>query len=59
VARSGNATKFWWLRSPGLDPIVAAVVTSDGSLGYAGSGVNYTTRHVRPAMWVTLPAAVE
>jgi len=56
VARQGNSVKFWWLRSPGLDPIVAAVVTSDGNLGYAGSGVNYTSRGVRPAMWVTLPA---
>ena len=59
VARQGNSVKFWWLRSPGLDPIVAAVVTSDGSLGYAGSGVNYTSRGVRPAMWVTLPAETE
>jgi len=59
VARQGNSVKFWWLRSPGLDPIVAAVVTSDGSLGYAGSGVNYSTRGVRPAMWATLPAETD
>jgi len=56
IARQGNSVKFWWLRSPGLDPILASIVTSDGSLGFAGSGVNYTTRGVRPALWVTLPA---
>ena len=56
IARQGGSVKFWWLRSPGLEPMLAATVTSDGSLGYAGSGVNYTNRGVRPAVWVTLPA---
>jgi len=59
VARSGNSVKFWWLRSPGMEPVVAAIVTNEGKLGYAGSGVNYTNRGVRPAMWVTLPAETE
>jgi len=53
VACLGNSAKYWWLRSPGMDPIVAAIVTSDGSLGFAGSGVSYNTRGVRPAMWIT------
>ena len=56
IARQGNSVKFWWLRSPGLDPMLAAIVKSDGGLGYAGSGVNYDNRGVRPAVWVTLPA---
>ncbi|MDR2687611.1 MAG: DUF6273 domain-containing protein [Oscillospiraceae bacterium] len=59
VARMGNSVKSWWLRSSGVEPMVAAIVTGDGSLGYAGTGVNYTNRAVRPAMWVTLPAQPE
>jgi len=55
AARHKGAAAWWWLRSPGLDPILTAIVSSDGSLGYAGSGVNYTNRGVRPALWVTLP----
>jgi hypothetical protein len=55
IARnSRGAAAWWWLRSPGMEPILAATVGSDGKLGYAGSGVNYTTRGVRPAMWVTV-----
>jgi len=50
-SRDGRAA-WWWLRSPGMDTTEAAVVLSDGSLGYAGSGVNYYDRGVRPAMWV-------
>jgi len=53
VARDARgATVYWWLRSPGLEPILAATVGSDGSLAYTGSGVHYATRGVRPAMWV-------
>jgi len=56
VGRSNGVAKHWWLRSPGLEPMLAATVTSDGNLGFAGSGVNYTNRGVRPAVWATLPA---
>ena len=44
---------YWWLRSPGAEPILAAIVQSDGSLGFAGSGMTFGERYVRPAMWVT------
>ena len=44
---------WWWLRSPGLEPFLAAIVGSEGAVGYAGSSVNYYDRGVRPAMWVT------
>ncbi|MCL2299380.1 MAG: DUF6273 domain-containing protein [Firmicutes bacterium] len=54
VARENGAARYWWLRSPGLEPILAATVGSDGALGYAGTGVDYTNRGVRPAMWVTM-----
>jgi len=58
AARSGRgAAAWWWLRSPGMEPMLAATVGSDGALGYAGSGVNYTNRGVRPAMWVTMGQA--
>ena len=54
VARNGRgASAYWWLRSPGADPILAATVGSDGKPGFAGSGVDYKTRDVRPALWVT------
>jgi len=51
--RPSGQTAAWWLRSPGMDPILAAIVGSDGSIGFEGSGVNYPDRYVRPAMWVT------
>jgi len=55
VARANGAAAWWWLRSPGMEAYQAAVVTGEGSLGYAGNGVNYYDRGVRPAIWVTLP----
>jgi len=54
VARNGRGgSAYWWLRSPGADPILAATVGSDGKPGFSGSGVDYRTRDVRPALWVT------
>ena len=46
---------WWWLRSAGMQENLAAIVTSDGSIAPAGSGVNYANRGVRPAMWITMP----
>jgi len=54
VARMNNSNVFWWLRSPGMEPMIAATVRSDGELGNAGSGVNAPERTIRPAMWVRL-----
>jgi len=54
TARHKGTAAWWWLRSPGLEPMLAATVGSDGVLGYAGSGVNYKNRGVRPAMWVKM-----
>jgi len=52
-SQDGRAA-WWWLRSPGMVPDLAAVVTGSGTLGYAGNGVDYYDRGVRPAMWVKL-----
>jgi len=54
VARENGSVRYWWLRSPGLEPILAATVGSDGAIGYAGSWVSYPNRGVRPAMWVAM-----
>ena len=62
VRKNDGSDAFWWLRSPGLETILAATVlgsgkqdnTRSGTLGYAGSGVNYDNRGVRPALWLTL-----
>ena len=54
VARKNGTNQFWWLRSPGMESILASIVTSDGSLGFAGSAVNSNARAVRPALWVTM-----
>ena len=52
VLDAKGTAAWWWLRSPGQEPILAAAVGGDGAPGYAGSGVHYTGRGVRPAMWV-------
>lgn len=54
VAYGANGAAYWWLRSPGMEPIVAATVGSDGALGEAGSAVNAKTRGVRPAIWAIM-----
>jgi len=56
VARhEGSAVHaVWWLRSPGFQQNLAAIVLANGTLGLTGSGVNQADRTVRPAMWVRL-----
>ena len=49
-----NQVGWWWLRSAGLQENLAAIVTGEGSIAYAGSGVNYSNRGVRPAMWILM-----
>ncbi|MDR3068970.1 MAG: DUF6273 domain-containing protein, partial [Cellulomonas sp.] len=44
---------WWWLRSPGLGPIFATYVLSDGSLIDFGFGVA-AVGGVRPAFWLNL-----
>jgi len=51
---NGEATCWWWLRSPGYPQVTAAGVRSDGTVCYAGSEVNNAERCVRPALWISL-----
>ena len=51
---SGEATCWWWLRSPGHDQQCAAHVFSDGSVAYYGHTVQDGSVCVRPALWINL-----
>ncbi len=48
----GQATGWWWLRSPGYASDRAAVVVSDGTLFDYGLSVYCHGEAVRPAMWI-------
>ena len=45
---------YWWLRSPGDRPDVAALVGADGSVGGGGAFVSNSRYAIRPAMWINL-----
>ena len=49
----GEATCWWWLRSPGTTDR-AAFVSSDGSIYYYGDVTGKDSGAVRPAIWVDL-----
>ena len=52
---SGEATCFWWLRSPGWSQSSAVRVYYDGSVDYyVGHRVDYDSDCVRPALWINL-----
>jgi uncharacterized protein YjbI with pentapeptide repeats len=50
----GEKTGWWWLRSPGVYRLNAAIVTPDGDVGGVGGGVNDSSVSVRPALWLNL-----
>ena len=52
-SKDGKVTCWWWLRSPGYDPIVAARIDCDGSIFYEGRNVNFDNVAIRPAMWIS------
>jgi hypothetical protein len=52
----GEATCYWWLRSPGDDQRSAVIVVSDGSVFSLGDLVFRGLACVRPAMWISLDA---
>ena len=59
AATSGEATCYWWLRSPGGEQYNAAYVSTEGSVNYYGNivySVHYYIAVVaaRPAMWIEL-----
>jgi hypothetical protein len=45
---------WWWLRSPGFDARLAAIVYADGSVYHHGYYVVYAYGGVRPAFWLNL-----
>ena len=51
--RNGVPTCWWWLRSPGNFPNIAAYVDRDGSVDYRGMYVITDSACVRPAVWVS------
>ena len=50
----GEATCWWWLRTPGMHQYYAAGVDYDGSISDAGIDVVLKNYGVRPAMWISL-----
>lgn len=52
--KSGEKTGWWWLRSPGIDCIDAASVSSFGGIVQYGSYVANRNVAVRPALWLNL-----
>ena len=51
---SGEATCWWWLRSPGFIQDFAATVHLDGSVYYRGRFIHSANGGIRPAMWINL-----
>ncbi|MCL2850324.1 MAG: DUF6273 domain-containing protein [Micrococcales bacterium] len=49
-----GASAWWWLRSPGSTPVLAARVLDDGVLNARGYSVSWTGGGVRPAFWLNL-----
>ena len=50
----GEATCWWWLRSPGNFQNNVAYVYYFGSVNYYGDGVDDDSGCVRPALWINL-----
>jgi hypothetical protein len=58
VARYGRDNRaWWWLRSPGNDPDLAAYVYTDGHLNGYGDFVAAAGGGVRPALWLNLESS--
>ena len=50
----GTYSYAWWLRSPGEEMRLAAIVRGDGSLLIYGTGISNVSLAARPAMWINL-----
>lgn len=50
----GDATCFWWLRTPGNDLNHCAYVHLEGNVNTNGTMVSYGNRTARPAIWIDL-----
>ena len=51
-AKPDGKAQWWWLRSPGNKPDIAASVGSVGSLLNGGIRVDYVDVAVRPVLWI-------
>ena len=51
--KDGSVGTYWWLRSPGSTQNSAAKVSTDGTIDFRGSGVNYSGYGVRPVITLT------
>ena len=51
---SDNGKSWWWLRSPGLVSVCAAIVTGNGSVACNGNDVYSMNHVVRPALWIDI-----
>lgn len=54
VNEDGDATCFWWLRTPGNDLNHCAYVHLEGNVNTNGTMVSYGNRTARPAVWINL-----
>ena len=52
--KDGKATCGWFLRTPGIGPIVTSYVLKDGSIDNSGGFVTWKDVGVRPVMWVNV-----
>lgn len=52
--QNGQATCWWWLRTPGAFPELAAGVYHGGRIIWSGSDVSAGDLAVRPVMWIDL-----
>ena len=54
VANFGDKACWWWLRSPGLNSLIAAYVDFVGRVSVYDGGVHGLNGGVRPALWLNL-----
>jgi len=54
VAKYDGSDNSWWLRSPGINPCSAAVVSNSGGIYDGGDDVGQANYGVRPALWLNL-----
>ena len=47
-------TPYWWLRSPGGDPLLAAAVHYRGKVFVGGLNICVDDTAIRPALWLNL-----
>jgi TolA-binding protein len=57
-AYDSSGAGWWWLRSPGISQLRAAIVDADGSVRRNGALVNDVDSAVRPALWLDLTSGI-